>query len=64
MLNQNHEITRFADAATDWQRSFSLADMKILVVCRGPVREEAFQVFERAGVGEWGMLLSEKDSVT
>jgi len=64
VLNQNHEITRFADAATDWQRSFSLADMKILVVCRGPVREEAFQVFERAGVGEWGMLLSEKDAVT
>jgi acetyl/propionyl-CoA carboxylase alpha subunit len=64
VLNQKFETTRFADAATAWQRSFSLADMKILVVCRGPVREEAFQVFVRAGVGEWGMLLSEKDSVT
>ena len=64
MLNNNLEITPFANASTEWQRSFSLAAMKILVVCRGPVREEAFQVFERAGVGEWGMLLSEKDSVT
>ncbi|MEO2168911.1 MAG: biotin carboxylase N-terminal domain-containing protein, partial [bacterium] len=64
MLNQNLETIHFADAATSWQRSFSLADMKILVVCRGPVREEAFAVFARAGIGEWGMLLSEKDSVT
>ncbi|MDG2308666.1 MAG: biotin carboxylase N-terminal domain-containing protein [Candidatus Binatia bacterium] len=38
--------------------------MKILVVCRGPVRQEAFEVFDRIGVGEYGMLLSEKDSVT
>ncbi|MFP6663638.1 MAG: biotin carboxylase N-terminal domain-containing protein, partial [Deltaproteobacteria bacterium] len=64
MLNPNLETLRFADAATPWQRSFSLAAMKILVVCRGPVREEAFAVFARAGVGEWGMLLSEKDSIT
>ena len=64
MLNQNLEITRFADAATQWQRSFDLSGMKILVVCRGPVREEAFEIFARAGIGEWGMLLSEKDSVT
>lgn len=64
MLNQNLETTRFADAATEWQRSFDLSGMKILVVCRGPVREEAFEVFSRTGVGEWGMLLSEKDSVT
>lgn len=64
MLNQNLETTLFAEAATDWQRSFDLSGMKILVVCRGPVREEAFEVFARAGVGEWGMLLSEKDSVT
>lgn len=64
MLNQNLEAARFVDAASQWQQSFDLSGMKILVVCRGPVREEAFEVFARAGVGEWGMLLSEKDSVT
>jgi acetyl/propionyl-CoA carboxylase alpha subunit len=34
-----------------------------LVVCRGPVRKEAFDVFRQIGVREYGMLLSEKDSV-
>ena len=37
--------------------------MKVLVVCRGPVRKEAFDVFDEVGVREYGMLLSEKDSV-
>jgi len=54
---------RFDAAASPWLRSFSLADLKVLVVCRGPVRLEAFQVFDEIGVREYGMLLSEKDSV-
>ena len=33
------------------------------MVCRGPVRLEAFEVFDEIGVREYGMLLSEKDSV-
>jgi len=33
------------------------------VVCRGPVRLEAFEVFDEMGIAEYGMLLSEKDSV-
>ena len=37
--------------------------MKVLVVCRGPVRKEAFDVFHEIGVREYGMLLSEKDTV-
>src|SRR5262245_63618598 len=37
--------------------------MKILVVCRGPVRKEAFDIFDEIGVRGYGMLLSEKDSV-
>jgi len=53
-----------AEAATsDWIRSFDLSDIKVLVVCRGPVRLEAFQVFDEIGVREYGMLLSEKDSI-
>ena len=54
---------RFHEAKSEWVRSFALDDMKVLVVCRGPVRLEAFQVFDAAGIGEYGMLLSEKDSV-
>ncbi|HKC50732.1 MAG TPA: biotin/lipoyl-containing protein [Myxococcota bacterium] len=63
MLDRDLVSGRFDDAASPWLRSFSLADLKVLVVCRGPVRLEAFQVFDEIGVREYGMLLSEKDSV-
>jgi len=53
----------FHEADSEWVRSFSVQDVKCLVVCRGPVRKEAFDVFEASGVREWGMLLSEKDSI-
>ena len=55
---------RFHESSSEWLRSFSLLDLKVLVVCRGPVRQEAFEVFDAIGVGSYGMLLSEKDSVT
>ena len=42
---------------------FDVSDIKCLVVCRGPVRKEAFDVFDEIGIREYGMLLSEKDSV-
>jgi acetyl/propionyl-CoA carboxylase alpha subunit len=54
---------RFGDCDSPWLRSFALDGLKVLVVCRGPVRLEAFQVFDEIGVREYGMLLSEKDSV-
>jgi len=54
---------RFQECESPWLRSFALDDMKILVVCRGPVRREAFDVFDEIGVRAYGMLLSEKDSV-
>ncbi|HTO53986.1 MAG TPA: biotin/lipoyl-containing protein [Myxococcota bacterium] len=54
---------RFDQAQSPWLRSFTLTQLKVLVVCRGPVRLEAFQVFDEIGVREYGMLLSEKDSV-
>jgi acetyl/propionyl-CoA carboxylase alpha subunit len=55
---------RFHESSSEWLRSYSLLDLKVLVVCRGPVRQEAFEVFDAIGVGGYGMLLSEKDSVT
>ncbi len=63
MLGPDLEHRRFHEAESQWLRSFSLQDVKCLVVCRGPVRLEAFEVFEEIGVREFGMLLSEKDSI-
>ncbi len=63
MLDREGVSRRFADCESPWLRSFSLDGLKVLVVCRGPVRLEAFQVFDEIGVREYGMLLSEKDSV-
>jgi acetyl/propionyl-CoA carboxylase alpha subunit len=55
---------RFHESKSPWLRSFSLESLKVLVVCRGPVRMEAFQVFDELGIDSYGMLLSEKDSIT
>lgn len=63
MLGSDSTPHRFHEADSDWLRSFSLQDIKCLVVCRGPVRMEAFEVFQEIGIREFGMLLSEKDSV-
>ena len=63
MLGRNFAPIRSEDSDSDWLRSFSLASVKCLVVCRGPVRLEAFQIFDQIDLGEYGMLLSEKDSV-
>ncbi len=63
MLDQNFMPGRFDQSASEWIKSFSVAHLKVLVVCRGPVRMEAFQVLDQIGVRQFGMLLSEKDSV-
>jgi acetyl/propionyl-CoA carboxylase alpha subunit len=62
--DRNLEIARFHESESGWLRSFAVHHVKCLVVCRGPVRKEAFEVFEEIGMREYGMLLSEKDSVT
>jgi acetyl/propionyl-CoA carboxylase alpha subunit len=63
MLGPDMRSMRFHEADSPWLRSFSLRDVKCLVVCRGPVRLEAFEVFDEIGMREYGMLLSEKDSI-
>ncbi|MFP6655564.1 MAG: biotin carboxylase N-terminal domain-containing protein, partial [Myxococcota bacterium] len=63
MLNRSGDSIKAASADSSWLRSFDVSGVKCLVVCRGPVRKEAFGVFRDIGVGEYGMLLSEKDSV-
>jgi len=63
MLTQGSKKRTFHESDSEWLRSFSLAEVKCLVVCRGPVRKEAFEVFDEIGIREYGMLLSEKDSI-
>lgn len=46
-----------------WVRSFSCEDMRILIICRGPIRKEAIDIFREMGVERVGILLSEKDSI-
>jgi acetyl/propionyl-CoA carboxylase alpha subunit len=46
-----------------WRDQFRFDHVKVLVVCRGPIRLEAIEAFERLGTQPCGMLLSEKDSV-
>jgi biotin carboxylase len=37
--------------------------MRPLIICRGPIRKEAMDVFGEMGIDEFGILLSEKDSI-
>lgn len=46
-----------------WRAQFPFGHVKVLIVCRGPVRLEALDAFERLGALPSGILLSEKDSV-
>jgi len=54
---------RLARARSEWARSFACDDLRVLIVCRGPVRKEAIDVFREMGVAQVGMLLSERDSI-
>ena len=59
-----HRDRRLASASSAWVRSFSCSDMKPLIICRGPIRREAMDVFDEMGIHGYGILLSEKDSIT
>jgi len=54
---------RLGESGSPWTRSFACDDMKVLIVCRGPIRKEAIDVFREMGMTDVGMLLSEKDSI-
>ncbi len=58
-----HRDRRLAKANSEWARSFACDQMRPLIVCRGPVRKEAIDVFREMGMTQIGMLLSEKDSI-
>ena len=58
-----HRERRLSRSASEWVRSFACEDLKPLIVCRGPIRKEAMDVFEEMGMKHYGILLSEKDSI-
>ncbi len=58
-----HRDRRLGNAASEWVRSFACTELKPLIVCRGPIRKEAMDVFEEMGITHYGILLSEKDSI-
>jgi acetyl/propionyl-CoA carboxylase alpha subunit len=58
-----HRDRRLGKSSSAWARSFAAEDLKPLIVCRGPIRKEAMDVFEEMGMTHYGILLSEKDSI-
>ncbi|ARN76081.1 biotin/lipoyl-containing protein [Oceanicoccus sagamiensis] len=59
-----HSDRKLINAQSEWVRSFNCEDMKPLIICRGPIRKEAMDVFDEMGIHGYGILLSEKDSIT
>ncbi|WP_027389853.1 biotin/lipoyl-containing protein [Chrysiogenes arsenatis] len=58
-----HRNRRLSESSSEWVRSFACEDLRPLIVCRGPIRKEAMDVFEEMGITHYGILLSEKDSI-
>src|SRR6185369_8378563 len=58
-----HRDRRLGRASSAWTRSFACDDMGVLIVCRGPIRKEAIEVFREMGMSNVGILLSERDSI-
>jgi len=58
-----HRTRKLSKSSSEWVRSFSCEDLKPLIVCRGPIRKEAMDVYDEMGITHYGILLSEKDSI-
>ena len=58
-----HRDRRLGESDSEWVRSFACEDMTVLIVCRGPIRQEALDVFSEMGIAKVGILLSEKDAI-
>ncbi len=58
-----HRDRRLSQSDSEWVRSFSCEELKPLIVCRGPIRKEAMDVYTEMGITHYGILLSEKDSI-
>jgi acetyl/propionyl-CoA carboxylase alpha subunit len=58
-----HRNRRLGQSPSAWVSSFACQDLKPLIVCRGPIRKEAMDVYAEMGMTHYGILLSEKDSI-
>ncbi len=58
-----HRDRRLGSRDTAWQQQFDCTHMRPLIICRGPIRKEAMDVFSEMGITHFGILLSEKDSI-
>ncbi|WP_370462563.1 biotin/lipoyl-containing protein [Pseudomaricurvus sp. HS19] len=59
-----HKDRKLGNSDSEWVRSFDCTGMRPLIICRGPIRKEAMDVFAEMGIEHFGILLSEKDSIT
>ena len=58
-----HRDRRLARHTSPWVAQFDCSDLRPLIICRGPIRKEAMDVFSEMGIDHFGILLSEKDSI-
>ena len=58
-----HQDRQLGSRDSAWVRRFDCSAMRPLIICRGPIRKEAIDVFSEMGIHYFGILLSEKDSI-
>ncbi|MCB1731359.1 MAG: biotin carboxylase, partial [Halieaceae bacterium] len=58
-----HRDRRLGRSPSAWVSQFDCTHMRPLIICRGPIRKEAMDVFSEMGIEHYGILLSEKDSI-
>jgi acetyl/propionyl-CoA carboxylase alpha subunit len=58
-----HRDRRLGRRHSDWSSQFDCSHIRPLIICRGPIRKEAMDVFAEMGIDHFGILLSEKDSI-
>lgn len=58
-----HRDRQLADVESSWVSQFDCSHIRPLIICRGPIRKEAMDVFGEMGIEHIGILLSEKDSI-
>lgn len=59
-----HAERRLGERQSTWVKQFDCTHIRPLIICRGPIRKEAMDVFAEMGIQHFGILLSEKDSIT
>ena len=58
-----HRDRRLGRRHSHWVAQFDCSSVRPLIICRGPIRKEAMDVFAEMGIEHFGILLSEKDSI-